>query len=90
LSAIVKDANRASAIIARIRALSKKAPPEMTALQLRDVVTDVLALVRRELTGHRIALKTALPEDLPPVLGDRIQLQQVLLNLVMNSIDANG
>jgi signal transduction histidine kinase len=52
------------------------------------VVTDILALVRRELTAHRIALKTALPEDLPPVLGDRIQLQQVLLNLVMNSIEA--
>jgi PAS domain S-box-containing protein len=88
LSAIVKDANRASAIIARIRALSKKAPPEMAALQVSDVVTDILALVRRELTAHRIALKTALPEDLPPVLGDRIQLQQVLLNLVMNSIEA--
>jgi PAS domain S-box-containing protein len=88
LSAIVKDANRASAIIARIRALSKKAPPEMAALQLRDVVTDVLALVRRELTGHRIVLKAAFPEDLSPVLGDRIQLQQVLLNLVMNSIEA--
>jgi signal transduction histidine kinase len=52
------------------------------------VVTDILALVRRELTGRLIALKTALPEDLPPVLGDRIQLQQVLLNLVMNSIEA--
>jgi PAS domain S-box-containing protein len=88
LSAIVKDANRASAIIARIRALSKKAPPEMAALQVSDVVTDILALVRRELTAHRIALKTALPEDLSPVLGDRIQLQQVLLNLVMNSIEA--
>jgi PAS domain S-box-containing protein len=88
LSAIVKDANRASAIIARIRALSKKAPPEMAALQVSDVVTDILALVRRELTGRRIALKTALPEDLSPVLGDRIQLQQVLLNLVMNSIEA--
>ena len=88
LSAIVKDANRASAIIARIRALSKKSPPEMAALQVRDVVTEILALVRRELTGHRIALKTAFPEDLSPVLGDRIQLQQVLLNLVMNSIEA--
>ena len=60
----------------------------MAALQVRDVVTDILALVRRELTGHRIALKTALPGDLSPVLGDRIQLQQVLLNLVINSIEA--
>ena len=88
LSAIVNDANRASAIIARIRALSKKAPPEMAALQVGDVVTDILALVRNELTGRQIALKTVLPGDLAPVLGDRIQLQQVLLNLVVNSIDA--
>jgi PAS domain S-box-containing protein len=88
LSAIVNDANRASAIIARIRALSKKAPPEMAALQVSDAVTDILALVRNELTGRQIALKTVLPGDLPPVLGDRIQLQQVLLNLVMNSIEA--
>jgi PAS domain S-box-containing protein len=88
LSAIVNDANRASAIIARIRALLKKVPPEMTALQVRDVVTDILALVRNELKGRQIALKTFLPEDLAPVLGDRVQLQQVLLNLVINSIEA--
>ena len=88
LSAIVKDANRASAIIAQIRALSKKAPPEMAALQVRDVVTDTLALVQREATERRIVLKTVFPGDLFPVLGDRIQLQQVLLNLVMNSIEA--
>ena len=88
LSAIVNDANRASAIIARIRALSKKAPPEMATLQVRDVVTDIKALVQHELTERRIALKTVLPGDLSPVLGDRIQLQQVLLNLVVNSIDA--
>ena len=88
LSAIVKDANRASAVIARVRALSKKAPPEMVALQVRDVVTDTLALVRHELARRRIALKTTLPEDLSPVLGDPVQLQQVLLNLVMNSMEA--
>ena len=88
LSAIVSDADRASAIIARIRALSKKAPPQIAALQVRDVVTDILALVRHELTGRRIALRTVLPGDLSPVLGDRIQLQQVLLNLVVNSIQA--
>ena len=88
LLAIVNDANRASAIIARIRALSKKAPPEMVALRVRDLVTDILPLVRHELTRCRIALKTALSGDLSPVLGDRIQLQQVLLNLVVNSIEA--
>jgi signal transduction histidine kinase len=88
LSAIVRDANRASGIIAHIRALSKKAPPEMAVLQVRDVVADILPLVRHELARREIAFKTALPEDLSPVLGDRIQLQQVLLNLVLNGIEA--
>ena len=88
LSAIVNDANRASAIIARIRALSKKAPPVMAALQVRELLADILPLVRHELTRRRIALKTVLPGDLSPIMGDRIQLQQVLLNLVMNSIEA--
>ena len=88
LSEIVNDANRASDIIARIRALSKKAPLKMEALQVRDLVTDILLLVRHELTGRRIELETVLPGDLSPVLGDRIQLQQVLLNLVINSIEA--
>jgi PAS domain S-box-containing protein len=88
LSAIVNDANRASAIIARIRALSKKAPPVMAALQVRELLADILPLVRHELTRRRIALKTVLPGDLSPILGDRIQLQQVLLNLVVNSIEA--
>jgi len=88
LLAIVDDANRASTIIARIRALSKKAPPGLAALQVKDVVTDILALVQHELTERRIALKTTLAGDLCPVLGDRIQLQQVLLNLVINSIEA--
>jgi hypothetical protein len=52
------------------------------------VITDVLALARRELAGRRIEVHTELPEDLPRVLGDRVQLQQVLLNLVMNGIEA--
>lgn len=88
LAAIVNDANRASAIIARIRALSKKAPPEMVPLRVRELVADILPLVRHELTRRRIALKTVLPGDLSPILGDSIQLQQVLLNLVVNSIEA--
>jgi PAS domain S-box-containing protein len=88
LSEIVNEANRASDIIARIRALSKKAPLKMEPLQVRDLVTDILLLVRHELTGRRIELETVLPGDLSPVLGDRIQLQQVLLNLVINSIEA--
>jgi PAS domain S-box-containing protein len=88
LSAIVNDAERASAIIARIRALAKKAPPEMALLEVGHLVADVLPLVRHELTGRRISLKTTLPENLSPILGDRIQLQQVLLNLLVNGIEA--
>jgi C4-dicarboxylate-specific signal transduction histidine kinase len=88
LSAIVNDAERASAIIARVRALSRKTPPEMALLQVEDLVADILPLVRHQLIGRRIALKTALPADLSPILGDRIQLQQVLLNLVVNGIEA--
>jgi PAS domain S-box-containing protein len=88
LAAIVNDAYRASAIIARIRALSKKAPPEMVPLRVRELVADILPLVRHELTRRGIALKTVLPGDLSPILGDNIQLQQVLLNLVVNSIEA--
>ena len=88
LSAIVQDANRASSVIARIRALAKKSTPEIVAVSLKDVVADVLTVVRQELTQRRIVLTTDLSEDLSPVLGDRIQLQQVLLNLVMNGIEA--
>ncbi len=83
LSEIVDNANRASAIIAQIRALSKKAPPEMVVLEVKDLVTGILPLVRHELYGGRIVLKTVLSDNLFPVIGDRIQLQQVLLNLVI-------
>lgn len=88
LSAMVDDANRASAIIARIRALSKNTPPEMEALQIPDLFAEILPLVKHELARHEIALKTAFPENPLLVRGDRIQLQQVLLNLIINGIDA--
>jgi PAS domain S-box-containing protein len=88
LSEIVNDANRASSIIAQIRALSKKAVPEMVALEVKDLVTEILPLVRYELNARRIELKTVLPDNLSPVMGDRIQLQQVLLNLVVNGMEA--
>ncbi|MBV8353105.1 MAG: PAS domain-containing protein, partial [Verrucomicrobia bacterium] len=88
LSAVVKDAERAAAVIARVRALAKKSPPEMAAVEVSDIISDVVALVRRELTECRIELITEVYSDLPPVLGDRVQLQQVLLNLIMNSIEA--
>ncbi len=88
LSEIVDDANRASAIITQIRALSKKAVPETVVLEVKDLVADILPLIRRELNGRRIVLKAVLSDNLPPVRGDRIQLQQVLLNLVINAMEA--
>ena len=88
LSEIVNDANRASSIIAQIRALSKKAFPEMVVLEVKDLVADILPLVRHELNARRIVIKTILSDHLSPVMGDRIQLQQVLLNLVINGMEA--
>jgi len=85
---IVRDANRASAIIGRIRAMTQRSTPEKTPLNVRDLVFDVLALARRELDRNRIAVRPDLAEDLPCVSGDRVELQQVLLNLVMNGIEA--
>jgi PAS domain S-box-containing protein len=88
LGDIVGDADRASAVLARVRQLAKRAPFESTRLDLREVVADVLALARHESATRRVTIRTELPDELPPVLGDRVQLQQVLLNLVVNGLDA--
>jgi C4-dicarboxylate-specific signal transduction histidine kinase len=88
LAAMVDDANRASAIIARVRALSKNTPPEMEALQITDLFAEMLPLIEHELARKHVMLKTVFPELLYPVRGDRIQLQQVLLNLMVNGVEA--
>jgi PAS domain S-box-containing protein len=88
LREVIDDADRASAIIKRIRQLSKKAPAEQALLDMKEVVTDVLALARYEITTRRVTIIIELSESLPPVLGDRVQLQQVLLNLIVNGMDA--
>jgi PAS domain S-box-containing protein len=88
LTDIVNDADRASAVLARIRALAKKAPLEKTRLDLRDVVSPVLVLAKHEAATRRVSMRADVPEDLPFVSGDRVQLQQVLLNLVVNGMDA--
>ncbi|MCA6103623.1 PAS domain S-box protein [Bradyrhizobium australafricanum] len=85
---IIEDAIRASEVIRRIRALAKKGEIEMLPLDINDVVKDVIALVTRELISHQVTLKTDLTVALPAILGDRIQLQQVIINLVMNGIEA--
>jgi PAS domain S-box-containing protein len=85
---IVEDANRASEVIRRIRALAKKTEIEVVALDINQVVREAVALVRRELATHGVSVRMELASDLPQVCGDRIQLQQVLINLVMNGIEA--
>ncbi|MCA1411163.1 MULTISPECIES: PAS domain S-box protein [Bradyrhizobium] len=85
---IIEDAIRASEVIRSVRALAKKGEIEMVPLDINDVVRDVIALVTRELVSHRVTLRTELTAVLPRILGDRIQLQQVIINLVMNGIEA--
>ena len=88
LEEIVADGTRASAIIARIRAFIKKAPVEQNRLDVNYVIGEVLAMMGHGFEENRIVLKSELAQALPPVLGDRVQLQQVLLNLIMNGIEA--
>jgi C4-dicarboxylate-specific signal transduction histidine kinase len=88
LEEIVADGTRASAIIARIRAFIKKAPVEKNRLDVNEVIGEVLAMVVHALEQNQILLRSELAEALPPILGDRVQLQQVLLNLIMNGIEA--
>jgi PAS domain S-box-containing protein len=88
LEEIVADGNRASAVIARIRGFIKKAPSEKSELDVNEVIQEVLALVGPELQKDRIAVKSELSTSLPLVFADRVQLQQVLLNLIVNGIEA--
>jgi PAS domain S-box-containing protein len=85
---IINDGNRASEVIRRVRALAKKTEIEQVPLDVNDVVREVVALVQRELTSHQVSLRMELAPALPMVLADRIQLQQVMINLVMNGIEA--
>ncbi|HEX6572724.1 MAG TPA: PAS domain S-box protein [Steroidobacteraceae bacterium] len=88
LDNIAADSQRAREIIARIRALTKRQLPRKELLDVNRKVRDVLQLADHELRSHEILLRTELDETLPHVTGDRVQLQQVLLNLIMNAIDA--
>jgi C4-dicarboxylate-specific signal transduction histidine kinase len=85
---IVRDSNRASEVIQRIRALVKKTEPQMVALDLNDVIREAISLEQREMLSQRVSLRTELASVLPPVRGDRVQLQQVVINLVMNALEA--
>jgi C4-dicarboxylate-specific signal transduction histidine kinase len=85
---IVKDGTRAAEIIKRVRLLFKKGSPERALVDLNEVVRDMIVLLRSEATRYSISVRTELAADLPQVMGDRVQLQQVVMNLMVNGIDA--
>jgi PAS domain S-box-containing protein len=87
-SRAISEVHRASEIIGRIRALAKKAPPQKDWLDVNETIHEVIALARSEIHRNNIALETQLSEQVPVVLADRVQLQQVILNLVMNAAEA--
>jgi PAS domain S-box-containing protein len=85
---IIADGHRASEIIGRIRALAKKAPPRKDWLDINETILEVIALARSEAQNSRVSLQTQLSQNVPLVLGDRVQLQQVILNLIINALEA--
>jgi C4-dicarboxylate-specific signal transduction histidine kinase len=88
LEDIAGDGHRASQIISRIRSLVKKHVPEKSPLNLNDIAREVIGLVGHEAQRKQVTIHSQLDESLPVVEADRVQLQQVLLNLVMNGIEA--
>jgi PAS domain S-box-containing protein len=87
-SRMVRDVTRAADIISRVRLLFKKVGPQRDLIDVNEVVREMIVLLRSEATRYAISIRTELASDLPPVMGDRVQLQQVLMNLLVNSMDA--
>jgi PAS domain S-box-containing protein len=90
LEDIIKDGRRASDVIQRIRALVRKAPAQADELDINEVIVETVALARSEILRNDVVLETRLGSGLPSVRGDRVQLQQVIMNLVMNAVEAMG
>jgi C4-dicarboxylate-specific signal transduction histidine kinase len=87
-SRIVKDATRAAGIISRVRLLYKKSTPQREMVDVNEAIREMIILLRSEVTRYAITVRTELAADIPRIMGDRVQLQQVLMNLIVNSIDA--
>jgi signal transduction histidine kinase len=87
---IVKEGTRAGEIVGRIRSLMKKSPPHMSTLDMNGVIDEVLTLARHEIGRQGVQLRTELEADLPAITGDPVQLQQVMLNLIMNAVEATS
>jgi PAS domain S-box-containing protein len=88
LGRIVKDGNRAGDVVGRIRAFIEKAPPRKDGLKINEAILEVIALTRGEVVKNGVSVQTQLAKDLPLIQGDRVQLQQVVLNLIINAIEA--
>ena len=88
LHRMIAEGKRASEVIKRLRNLSSKSAPQTVSLDVNEIVDETITLVWREIVGRRVSLRVELASNLPPVLGDRVQLQQVIINLVLNAIQA--
>jgi len=87
-SRMAKDATRAAEIIARVRLIFKKGVAQRELVDVNELIREMIILLRNEISRHSISVRTELAEALPQIMGDRVQLQQVMMNLIMNSIDA--
>ncbi len=85
---VVKDATRAAEIIARVRMVFKKGAAQRELVDVNELIREMIILLHNEISRHSISVRTDLAEALPKIMGDRVQLQQVMMNLIMNSIDA--
>lgn len=88
IARLVKDAHRASDIIAQVRALTKGSTPEKMPLDINEIILATVTLIDGEIQQNQVSLQTQVSNDVPIVHGDRVQLQQVILNLVLNAIEA--
>ncbi|ABF42716.1 multi-sensor signal transduction histidine kinase [Candidatus Koribacter versatilis Ellin345] len=87
-SRVIKDVARASEIISRVRSLFRKDSPHREEVDMNEVIQEMIALLRGEAAQHSIAIHSEIAPDLPPIMADRLQLQQVLMNLMLNGIEA--
>ena len=88
MEGMINDGNRAAEVVGRVRALAKKTDALKAPLAINEIIDEVIQLLRREVLNHRAVLRTELASELPLVFVDRIQLQQVIINLVMNGMEA--
>jgi signal transduction histidine kinase len=88
IAQIIDDGKRAGDVIGRIRDLMKKLPPRKDGVELNETIREVIELTRGEAVKNRVSVRAQLADGLPVIQGDRVQLQQVILNLIMNAVEA--